>query len=185
MTTPLHRALARLKRRWAENDGYTLIELLTAMTILGIVLAAVITVFTAGIRAQAYASERVAAQQEARIAVDRLRHEAHCASDASPDGGSLGASVTLTLPADCPAPETSVTWTTVSIGGGEWELRREGLTVARDIVEGGQTFLYTAPTGESYGLLEVDLKVNPRVGQSHTEWHLQDEIVLRNARPTS
>lgn len=177
--------LIRHRRRLAEEQGYSLTELITAMSILGLVLGAVITVFVAGLRAQAYASERVAAQQEARIAVDRLRREVHCASAATPAGGGLGATVTLTLPANCPAAGTSVTWTAVSVGAGAWELRREGRTVARDIVEGDQTFRYTAPDGDSYGALVVDLKVNPRVGQSHTEWHLQDEIVLRNARPTT
>ena len=185
MIRSLHRALSRERSRWARADGFTLTELVVAMSILGIVLGSVITIFVAGIRAQAYASQRVAAQQEARLAVDKLRREVHCASAATPAAASLSASVTLTLPANCPAPETSVTWTAVSVGGGAWELRREGLTVARDIVEGGTTFRYTAPTDSTYGALVVDLKVNPRVGESETEWHLQDEIVLRNARPTT
>lgn len=185
MVRVVQRMLARQRRRCAEEHGYTLTELLTAMSLLLIVLTAVITVFAAGLKAQVYASERVAAQQEARLAVDKLRREVHCASAAAPAAPTLGNTITLTLPANCPAPETSVTWTAVSVGGGAWELRREGLTIARDVVDGGQMFRYTAPTGSSYGALEVDLKINPRVGQSNTEWHLQDEIVLRNARPTT
>lgn len=180
----LRTALARHRRRLAESDGYSLIELLTAMSILGIVLTAVIAVFAAGLKAQANASQAIEAQQEARIAVDRLRREVHCASSATPTGAALGATVTLTLPAACPSPETSVTWTAVSIGSGVWELRREGVTVAGNMVDGGGTFLYTAPTTDSFGSLQVDIKVNPRPGATHTEWHLQDEIVLRNARPT-
>ena len=92
---------ARLEfRRVAEaQDGFTLTELLVVLVIIGIVLAGITQLFTSGLNAEADQTKRVNAQQDARVALDQLRRELHCASDLSYNSAS---SVTVTLPPTVP-----------------------------------------------------------------------------------
>ena len=83
----------KLLRRLRRNGGYSLTELVTVMAILGIVLGGLATMFGAGVRAEMRASREFRAQQNARLALDRMRRELHCASAISAGGGQV-ASIT-------------------------------------------------------------------------------------------
>jgi prepilin-type N-terminal cleavage/methylation domain-containing protein len=65
-----------------EEDGYTLIELVVVMAILGVVMTGLTTVFVGGSNAEVQMNNRFRAQQEARAALDRIRGDIHCASKA-------------------------------------------------------------------------------------------------------
>jgi prepilin-type N-terminal cleavage/methylation domain-containing protein len=92
-------------RRVAEaQDGFTLTELLVVLVIIGIVLAGITQLFTSGLNAEADQTKRVNAQQDARVALDQLRRELHCASDLSYNSVS---SVTVTLPPYCSSSPTT------------------------------------------------------------------------------
>jgi type II secretory pathway pseudopilin PulG len=92
----------RRPRFLADESGHTLPELLTVMIILGTVLGGLTTMFAAGMKAEARAHREFRAQQTARIALDKLRREVHCASTASPSNpNAASSSVTLTLASYC------------------------------------------------------------------------------------
>jgi prepilin-type N-terminal cleavage/methylation domain-containing protein len=76
MPTSSKTIVARLGR----EDGYTLIELLTVLVLLGIVLGALVTSFTVGIREEVSQSRREGAYATGRVALTRMRLDIHCAS---------------------------------------------------------------------------------------------------------
>lgn len=71
--------LAQTRARLARQDGFTLIELITVLAILGIVLSGIMAVFVAGLHAEVDMNERFQAQQEARVALATLRREVRSA----------------------------------------------------------------------------------------------------------
>jgi MSHA pilin protein MshA len=170
--------------RAGGQAGYTLVELVTVMAILGLVLAGLTTMFQAGIRAEVRASREFQAQQNARRALDRLRRELHCANAISAPDGAAVDTVTVTLPATCPGPDTTVTYATQSVVSGRWQLVRTGdagspVAVA-DYLTTSAPFTYYVPATGTLGRLRVDLPVNLNPADTGTEWRLQDDIVLRN-----
>ena len=76
---PRHRQL----RRAFEQAGYTLIETLVAMTLLIIVISAIAEGFTSASKTQTDQTALAGDQEAARMALDRLRRDIHCASAAS------------------------------------------------------------------------------------------------------
>ncbi len=172
--------LQKLRRLLASERGYSLIELLQVTVILGVILAAVTTLFVRASIAEIDMNRRFQAQQEARLAVDRLRREVHCANLISPTG--LSASITVTLPAGCPngggSPQT-VVYDTQSVSAGRYELRRAGLRVA-DYVAAANVFTYTQQSVAGLGKLNVNLPINLKPTDTSKEWRLDADIVLRN-----
>lgn len=65
-----------------NEKGYSLVELLVTMVILSVVIGGMTTVFVSGSKAQVRLNERFQAQQNARLALDRLRVDIHCATGA-------------------------------------------------------------------------------------------------------
>ena len=127
------------------------------------------------------------AHTEARLGLDRLRREVHCASSATPAGAA--ASVTLTLASTCPTTggSTSITWCTVANGSGRWDLWRyvgsacsgTGTKIA-DHLTTQNAFNYSTPSG-SLAKLGVTLAVNPTPLRPERVYTLEDAIVLRNS----
>jgi prepilin-type N-terminal cleavage/methylation domain-containing protein len=97
-----------MKHRLAAADGYTLVELLIVMALLGVILGSVAGVLVSGQRAQNDTHARVTAQGSARMALDRFEYEARCASYASILDS--GAGVALTMPTQCPHATGNVAW---------------------------------------------------------------------------
>jgi prepilin-type N-terminal cleavage/methylation domain-containing protein len=140
--------IARLRGRLAESGGYTLTEMLVVLAILGVVLAAFVQLFVSGSHAQVDLNNRFRAQQNARLALDKLRREIHCTSAAAkgPDGTPLAGatdSVRFTLPGWCPtnstassaAPATEyATWCTAPVSAGRYQLWRYVTTSAATFV---------------------------------------------------
>lgn len=174
------RLIGAITRRLRRDDGYSLVELLTTMAMLGIVLAALTVIFTSGLRAQVNANQTVESQQNARLAVERLRRDVHCASAVTGiTPGTPGTSITLALPAACPSPSTSLTYATQLVSANRYRLTRGGVPVADYLVD-DDVFTYFAPSTDELGRLHLDLPVNRRPGTSYTSWRLIDDIVLRN-----
>lgn len=98
-----------------QNSGYTLVEVLVVMVIMGIVFTALTALFVQGTNAELDMNRRFQAQVDARVAIDRLRREVHCASGATPTGPSN--SVTLTLPTGCRVGTGAITWCALSVNG--------------------------------------------------------------------
>jgi prepilin-type N-terminal cleavage/methylation domain-containing protein len=131
--------IARVRGRLAESGGYTLSEMIVVLAILLVVVGALAQLFESAGKAQTDMSNRFQAQQNARLALDKLRQEIHCASDAAQgtDGTALAtaaySSVRLTLPGYCPTNPTAstatpvtayATWCTALVSTGRYQLWR-------------------------------------------------------------
>jgi prepilin-type N-terminal cleavage/methylation domain-containing protein len=181
--------LRRLRRLFEGQAGYSLIELVIVLAILGTVVGALTTLFVQATNAEFEMNRRFQAQQSARVAVDKMRREIHCASAVTPTGAQ--ASISVTVPSQCVSvcpltppvcaagqPPTTVTYDTAG-SGTRYQLRRNGVNLA-DYVTLNNVFNYTAPvTGASLGKLRVTLPINTKPG-SGKEWRLVADMVLRN-----
>jgi type II secretory pathway pseudopilin PulG len=173
--------LHRLRARMLREGGYSMVELLTALVILGTITGAVTVLFLQASTAEVDMNRRFQAQQEARLAVDRMRREVHCAKSISPAG--VSAAITVTVARVCPTAvgnvDTAHTYDVVSADG-RFKLRRNGVVIA-DHVSEQNAFSYTAPvTGTSLGKLQVTLPINTKPSDKSKEWRLVADIVLRN-----
>jgi prepilin-type N-terminal cleavage/methylation domain-containing protein len=145
----LSRAYRLVRARAREEAGYTLLELLTVVAIMGIVLAGVTTSFAAGLNAETGTIRRAQAQQNARLALDRMRIDVHCASGAPAPQENPYGGFTLTLtesPDICPAVTTTssgVQWCTIPYAGSttHWQLFRFLGTQLSDCGGGGVSTL--------------------------------------------
>jgi prepilin-type N-terminal cleavage/methylation domain-containing protein len=182
-------------RRLLAERGYSLIEMLTVLVIMGVVMTSLTTVFVQASNSETDMNNRFQAQLTAKLALDKLRREIHCASVATPTGSS--SSVTITLPSYCKTGSGSITWCTRSNGTNRYALYRVvgatctgGVKWADYLVPsstaatcGGALciFNYTAQTTSSLAKLGVDLPVNVRPSKTVELYELIDAIVLRNS----
>jgi prepilin-type N-terminal cleavage/methylation domain-containing protein len=174
-----------------DRGGYTLVELLAVLAIFLTIATALTTLFVSGSKAELDANNRFQAQQNARLALDKLRRELHCSSGVTnTDGSALTAtpvaSIRVTLPAHCPTAvgaTITVDYQAVAKGTDRWELRRvQGGTpipIADYLVE-DEMFTYTAESSDARALLHVDFSVNVNPNEGWKTWRLVDDIVLRN-----
>ena len=95
-----------------SESGFSLPELLIAMTIMVILMGGLATIFGLGLNTTKTSSSILASQSGVVVALDRLDYEGRCASQAKLL--SSGAGVTLTYPYQCsghtPEAPGSVTW---------------------------------------------------------------------------
>jgi prepilin-type N-terminal cleavage/methylation domain-containing protein len=172
--------LATVRRRLAREDGYTLIELMIVCVVLGTVLGALTILFVNASKAELQMNQRFQAQQDARVAVDKMRREIHCSDLISPTG--VSSSISVHLPGQCPSAggtPTNVTYDLVG-SGQRWQLRRNTVLLA-DYVTEQNAFNYVGPvTGTSLGKLTVTLPINMEPTKTAKEWRLVADIVLRN-----
>ena len=181
--------------RLRDAGGYTLVEMLTVVSIMGVVLTGITTLFVQGSNAEVDMNGRFQAQQEARLAVDRIRRDTHCASSVALSGTSAVRNgvtyyptMTQTLPSGC---GTTVTWCTVLVSTNRYRLFRKsgstcgttGLRLA-DYVTVGTVFAYTAQSSQTLAKLSVDVSVNPRPSKSQETYDLKADIALRNSTRT-
>jgi prepilin-type N-terminal cleavage/methylation domain-containing protein len=185
----------RLLRRLGRERGYSLVEMLIVMAILGVVMGSLTTVFVQASNAEQDMNNRFQAQLTARLALDKMRREVHCASVATPTGSS--SSVTLTLPSYCKTGSGSITWCTRSVATNRYALYRVvgstctgGVKWADYLVPTSSAtvcsgalciFNYTAQSVTSLATLRVDFPVNVRTSKSVELYELIDDIVLRNS----
>ena len=181
----MRRLLVRLLR---EQRGYSLMELLVSISILGSVMASVSVLLVSATKSEVDMNSRFQAQAEARLGLDLMRREVHCAMSVSPAGAS--ASVTLTIPATCPTAggNTAITWCTVANGTNRWGLwRYPGSSCSgtgkryADYVTASSIFIYTAQTVDKLAFLNVRLPVNIKPSEPRFLYNLEDDIVLRNS----
>jgi hypothetical protein len=145
-------------------------------------------------------NNRFQAQQEARLALDKMRREVHCGSIATPAGQS--SSVTLTLPTYCKTGSGSITWCTRNVSTNRYALYR----VAGSTCTGGVKWAdYMIPTSGApacsgalcifnysaasatgcttsctLARLHVDIPVNARPSKTVDTYEVVDDLVLRN-----
>jgi prepilin-type N-terminal cleavage/methylation domain-containing protein len=184
-----------IRPRLRGERGYTLVEMLTVMIIMGVVTTALTTVFVQATNSEADMNNRFQAQLTARLALDKMRREVHCASVATPTGNS--SSVTLTLPSYCKTGSGSITWCTRNVATNRYALYRIVGTTCSGGVKWADyltpsssaptcsgalcIFTYTAQSASSLAKLHVDFPVNVNPSKSVETYELADDIVLRNS----
>ena len=178
----------RLLERLRAERGYSLVELIVSMSILGAVMTSVSVLLVNATNSEVDMNRRFQAQTEARLGLDMMRREVHCAMSVSPAGAS--SSVTLTIPSTCPTAggNTSITWCTVANGSNRWGLwRYPGAACSgtgkrwADYLTASSIFVYTAQSPDKLATLGVQLPINIKPSEPRFLYKLEDDIVLRNS----
>jgi len=180
------------RRVRGEEQGFSLIEMLTVMIIMSVVLTGLTTLFVQGSNAELDMNRRFEAQQDSRVALDKIRREIHCAQGAAttPTSGEAP-SITLDLPGQCPtavgAAQTSVTWCSVLVSTGRYKLYRKvgvscNATGVRwaDYLTQANLFQYQAASSVSLAKVRVSFPIDVKSGDATPAYRLCDQIVLRN-----
>src|SRR4030081_2525133 len=164
--------LGRLRRLVAGQAGYTMLEMLIVVAILSTVVGALTVLFVQATNAEFDMNRRFQAQLAARVAIDKMRREIHCASAITPTG--VSSSISVTLPAQCPTAggtQTTVSYDVVG-SGSRFQLRRNTVNLA-DYATTQNDFNYVAPvTGTSLGKLTVTLPINTVPTNGAKQWKL-------------
>jgi prepilin-type N-terminal cleavage/methylation domain-containing protein len=174
----------------SDEQGFTLIELVTVLGMLLIVMTALSYALIAASKAEEEMNRRFASQINARIALDQLRREIHCASAVTPTGAS--ATITIVLGSRCPSASggTTVSWCTTGTGTRYSLHRLVGVTCdatgkkAVDYLTTGAVFSFAPQSVTSLAVLSVTLPVNTRPASGLPDYRLTDDIVLRNSSRT-
>ena len=171
------------RARWQAEAGFSLIEMLTVMLILGIVMTGLVNVFISGERASADGQARLTSQQNVNVALTRLEYDARCASAASllNKAGSNGGGVYLTLPAQCWHSTGNVSWCVssgvlVRISG--TTCSGTGLNLVSSVTTTTPFSCYTPAITGALPQLKVALTVNP--GGKSDGTSSTDYITMRN-----
>jgi prepilin-type N-terminal cleavage/methylation domain-containing protein len=191
-----------LKVLAAKEEGYTLVELLVVMLILGTVLAGLTTVFVGGSNAEIRLNRRFQAQQQARLALDRIRTDIHCASAAQQQTigtytGSLKLAETSCYAYTASVPPTpTVSWCPVSVTATRYQLYRSTATsnictssdatrvLIADYLTTSSVFTTAAIPQNSLQTVGIDFKVSANTKTSTLDvYELTDSIVVGNYTP--
>jgi prepilin-type N-terminal cleavage/methylation domain-containing protein len=189
----LRRYAVAAGRRLGSERGYSLSEMLVVVAIIGIVLGALTQLFVSASTAQVDMTRRFEAQQDMRLALDKLRREIHCANKVT--GSPPTSSIVISLGSYCPSNGTGadvdVTWCT-SGSGARFALKRyvdtatAGCTATggrkvADYLTTGQVFTtYADPVPGGLGKLSVLLPVDLTPSDAKASYVLRDDIALRN-----
>jgi prepilin-type N-terminal cleavage/methylation domain-containing protein len=173
----------RLLARLRSERGFSLVEMVTVMAIMGVVMSGLTTVFITASNAELDMNNRFQAQSTARLALDKFRREVHCATSLTFNSTS---SVTVVLPTGCNTAGT-VTWCTQG-SGTRWGLYRVGGSSCSggvkwaDYLVRTNVFSYTAAAGGARLLptIGVDFPVNVKPAKTTELYELKDDVVLRN-----
>ena len=186
------RHVARLRR---DEGGYSLVEMLTVMMIMSVVFAGLTNVFTSASKADIDMQNRFNAQVNTRLALDKLRTDAHCAYDVSPNTPNpwttAQSSVTFKISA-CSGGD--VTWCTVQQSGSttRWDLYRQvgtscgsanpAVRVAKYLTTGTPFSGFAHVSGCScLASVSVSFPVGVNRNTATGVYRLQDTIYLRNS----
>jgi prepilin-type N-terminal cleavage/methylation domain-containing protein len=178
------------------EQGYSLIELLVTMVILVIVLGSLTTIFVSGTSAEASLNRRFQAQQNARMGLDRIRTDIHCATAAQAQTINTYPGVKLAV-ANCYAATPTVSWCAVLVTASpaRYALYRSTTTgattctssdAARVLIADYLTTssAFTTATIQQFTLQRVgiDFKVSANATSSTSDvYELTDSIVARNS----
>jgi len=187
----------------AAEDGFTLIEMLVVMIVLLAILAPLTSSFVSAETVQVDQTRRFDAQENARLALDRMRKDIHCAHGVTDPyvNDSGGETIVMTETnttgqAECPGliqtNASAVQWCTIPVGGAtdRYQLYRENnpdntcdgndSTFMVDYLT--RADLWASPTCVSgqYPTVAVTMPVDLDPSKLPGSYQLGDEIALRN-----
>lgn len=170
-----------LRARLQAESGFSLVELIITMVVMGIVMTGLVNIFTSGERASADATARMQSQQGVRVAFDRLEYDTRCASVATLL--SSGAGVALTIPSQCDHASGAVVW---CVSSGSLLRYSSGATCSGSAqtmvtnVTSATPFSCYSPVSGAVPQLKVVLTINPATRTSD-QTTATDYITMRNA----
>lgn len=171
--------------KWRNEKGFTAGELLVAIAIIGLVLAAVLSIHQGALQAYMFDSTSAETQQNARISLYRMARDIREASAVT-----IGQASTITFTA-----QDGVTLVTYALNGGALQ-RTEGTNPAEVIVGGVEvlTLAYwdsggnslTVPVGTPANTRRVDITIRTRTEDvvptgSAIKSEITTSVRLRNA----
>jgi prepilin-type N-terminal cleavage/methylation domain-containing protein len=170
-----------------DEQGFTLIELITVLGMLLIVITALSGVLISATNIEADMNRRFTSQINARIALDQLRREIHCATSVVPAGPS--STITIVLGSRCPSASggTTVSWCALGSGTQFALYRQVGVTCttagkkAVDYLTTSAVFNFTNQSASSLAVLSVTIYVDSKPSSGLGPYRLTDDIVLRNS----
>jgi prepilin-type N-terminal cleavage/methylation domain-containing protein len=165
------------------EGGFTLVEMLAVMAILGFVMTGITSLFISGVRSQTRLSSTFSGQVSLHVGLDKMRIDVHSACSESAQSAS---SVTLSLP-PCDGSKV-VTWCTQANAGAYSLYRNAGATCGgqdfADYLTSGSIFTYTAqnsPAGSNaLPRLHVDMTVNASPTTTVSQLRVVDDLAFRN-----
>ena len=198
----VRRRLRALVRRTQRGEGgYSLVELVVTMAILGTVLGGLATIFESGIHSQSDLDARFQSEVQLNTSMIKLRREAHNACGLKI--GNTTSMITLNMPdglshqppdtpCTVPVPET---WCTVGSGTryALWRIDNSTTCVTTggnakkyaDFITTGAVFTSFTAENLTIGTLArlhvhfpIGIKAN---GSTSTVYQLDDDIVFRNS----
>ena len=182
---------ARIRAWLAREDGMTIPELLTAMSILAIVITGILVLFVGGLNATTGMNARFQAQQDARLALSSLRYD--IGSTCSLGVGSTTQKVVLVLPDAntnaCSGSTNQVTWCADSSNlqppFGLYRQQGGSCAAATGVKRAGSlntNAVFSIPpcTSGTRQQLTVTLPVNANLGTATQTYKLVDTITMRN-----
>ena len=177
------------------EGGYSLVEMIVVMVILGIVTAGLTTVFVSGSNAELSMNRRFQAQQQARAALDGIRNDIHCASAAQAQTIGSYPGVKLNV-SNCYSTTPTISWCVVPVTTtpARYQLYRSTATtnicttsdttrkLYADYLTTG-TGVFTTSTIPRYSLQTIGLVFTVSANPTTTKdvYKLTDSIVARNA----
>jgi prepilin-type N-terminal cleavage/methylation domain-containing protein len=178
------------------EQGYSLIELLVTMVILVIVLGSLTTIFVSGTSAEASLNRRFQAQQNARMSLDRVRTDIHCATAAQAQTINTYPGLKLAV-VNCYAATPTVSWCAVLVTSSpaRYALYRSTTTGATtctssdaarvliaDYLTSSSVFTTSAIPLYTLQRVGVDFKVSANTQSSTADaYELTDSVVARNS----
>jgi prepilin-type N-terminal cleavage/methylation domain-containing protein len=203
--TSIRAAVQRVRNRlsYGGEHGFTLVEMLVVMAVMLMVLAGITGAYVSAQTAQIDQTRRLDAQENARLALDRMRKDIHCAHGVTDpylnDSGGWTIVMTetnTTGEAECPGllqtNASGVQWCTIPVAGAtnRFQLFRENdpdeqcdgtdATFMTDYLT--RADLWASPTcivGQ-YPTVEVTMPVDVDPSKAPGSYQLGDEIALRN-----
>lgn len=194
---------ARIRARLAREEGQTFIEMLTVMAMLSFVMAAVATVFVAGLHAQTDMDQRFQAQQNARLALTSIRHDIRTScvapqvystpsSSTTLASGVFGAKVVFASACSAGVATSNVTWCAdSSTGAAPFGLYRQtGTTCAygsgvkrADQLKTSAVFALSTTSGQR-PQLALSFPVDANLSTTNGVYTLSDTVMARNSAAT-
>lgn len=177
----------------SDEHGYTLVEMLVVMAILGVVIASLTGIFVSGSRAELDLNRRFQAQQQARLALDKIRTDVHCASAAQAQtintytGLKIAATnCSTTTISWCAVPSTSMTgryalYRTTGTANVCQTTDTSRVKVADYLTTNAGIFSTPTVPQDALQMVLVDFPVSVNPTVTRDVYELKDTLVARNS----
>jgi len=184
-----------------RESGYTVVEMLIVMVVMGIVIGGITTAFVSGSKAELDMNRRFSAQLSVRLAMTQLRADVHLACSATASAGQLllYPSAGSSSAASCAASPT-IAWCTgaSSTATGRYTLFEASAASCSnppggkpwaDYLTTNSIFTVNTPAAGSKQLMSVTVALAANTNKSLSattgvdRYLLADTIVMRNSVP--